>query len=473
MQITPEMKVHFVGIAGSGMSPLARILRDLGCSVSGSDIKQSGTLDELQARGITVYTGHRPDEITGNDLVVASAAVPDDDVELKEARKLGIEIATRAQLLGALMKTRSGIAVTGTHGKTTTSAMISLSLIKAGQDPTSIIGSSFSNVLNGGRLGFGEFMIVEADEAYGSFLFLDPKVAVITNIDDDHRDHYGSFEGIKEGFRSFVKRIDPNGLLVFCFDDEETVKIAKEYAGRKLSYSLDAKSTQADYTACNIVVDGFGAKFTILKNTQKLMDIELSIPGEHNVSNALACVACVDGLGLDVNAAKEALHDFVGARRRCQILARDNGITVVDDYAHHPVEIKATLKALKEVLLSKSQSADGERGRLIAVFQPQRYTRTQYLMDEFAKCFKEADIVGITEIYSEGTGEEPIEGVTGEKLAKLVSEDIDKPVEFFPNKECLEEYLHKNAKNGDLLVMMGAGDIYKVSHKYADFLEGR
>ena len=472
MQITQGMKVHFVGIAGSGMSPLARILLDFGCLVSGSDIKISQTLDELKEKGASVYTGHNKDFVVDVDLLVVSSAVPNDDEEVSFARQNGIKIVSRAELLGALMNLQRGIAVTGTHGKTTTSSMISLILVEAGADPTAIIGSSFSNVLNGGKLGRGDFMVVEADEAYGSFLCLDPEIAVITNVDDDHRDHYGSFDGIMEGFKSFVKRVDPNGFIVYCLDDANTREVVSNYEGKLISYGLcKEKKSEAEYIASDIQVTAFGSKFWVLKDGSRLVEIELSIPGYHNVSNALGAIACVNELDVDLMAASKALKAFTGARRRCQVLTRNNGVTVIDDYAHHPKEIEETLKALRGTLKFSKESGSSSKGRLIAIFQPQRYTRTQFLMNDFAKCFSEADVIGITQIYSEGTGESPIEGVSGEKLSELVAQHEGKQVEYFNDKDKLRGFLRENVRPGDFLVMMGAGDIYKVTHEFASCVD--
>ena len=458
------MKVHFVGIAGSGMSPLARILVELDCQVSGSDIKNSPVLEELAQKGAVVYTGHDAKSVEGVDLVVVSAAVPKDDIEVSHARNKGIPILSRAELLGALMNNRYGIAVTGTHGKTTTSAMVSLILDEAGLNPTSIVGSSFSNIANGGKLGKSDLIVVEADEAYGSFLFLDPTVAVITNVDDDHRDHYGSFEGILNGFKAFVKRIKPGGTLIVCNDNENIKLVINDYIGNKITYGIDNESY---YMACDIEKTGFGSKFTIKKYGMDYGCVELVVPGQHNILNALAAIAVCDMLDVDMKVVASAMKKFKGARRRCQILEDVNGVMVIDDYAHHPVEIEATLNAMKDVVLGRGG------GRIVAIFQPQRYTRTHFLMDDFSRCFSAADTIAITEIYSEGTGEAPIPGVSGEDLARKIAVYEGKPVGFLKDAKVIAAYLEECVKKGDVIVMMGAGDIYKTAREFADSLATR
>ena len=471
MQIESGMRVHFVGIAGSGMSPLARILIDLGCSVSGSDIKRSAVLDELMSKGAEVYTGHDASVASKADMLIVSAAVPQDDVELEAARSLNIPVLTRAELLGLLMNPRFGIAVTGTHGKTTTSSMVSLILENAGLDTAFVVGSSFSGISGGGKLGKSDLMVVEADEAYGSFLKLNPSVAVVTNIDDDHRDYYGSFEGILNGFREFLGRIKPDGIAIMCSDDDHVRNLILQVERRVVTYGVH---TAADYTVTDVEVNGFGTSFTVIKGGEKLGSARLNVPGIHNISNALAAIAVADQLGVDFESIRKALQVFEGARRRCQILSKKGSkVMVIDDYAHHPAEINATLLAVKQIVEQLNESADAKGvRRLISVFQPQRYTRTKFLKDEFTKAFKHSDFIIVTEIYAEGTGECPIPGVNGRSLAEAISKYEERNVEFLPDSNAIIDFLKDLVRDGDFVVFMGAGDINKTACKFADELEG-
>ncbi|MCR4425741.1 MAG: UDP-N-acetylmuramate--L-alanine ligase [Firmicutes bacterium] len=450
-------RVHFIGVGGSGMSPLARILSGMGARVSGSDIKPSPKLSEVSEAGVEVYTGHDPARVHDAELVVVSAAVPPDDPELRAAKEAGIHVVTRAELLGELMNPARGIAVTGTHGKTTTSSMVALSLERAGLDPTIVVGASVPKIPGGGKLGRGEFVVVEADEAYGSFLRLTPEVAVVTSIDDDHRDYYSTFEGILEGFAQFLRRIKPGGTAVVCADDPNTGRAVSGLRRRIVTYGF---APGADYTAASSEALGFGSRFEVVHRGRPLGKLELAVPGVHNISNALAASAVCDLLGVDFGAVRDALRDFTGAERRCQILARTRGVTVVDDYAHHPAEIRATLSALRRAT----------SGRLVAVFQPHRFTRTKLLMDEFARSFGNADVIGVTEIFYEGTGEQPIAGLSGKELCARISAFEGREATYIPDRGALDEFLRKTVRSGDIVVTMGAGDIYRASRKYADEL---
>ena len=452
-----SMRVHFVGIGGSGMSPLARILIGHGAEVSGSDIRYSPHLEDLAALGADVYQGHDPSRIDGVDLVVASAAVPQDDPELQAAHERGIRVVSRAELLGEIMRPRRGIAVTGTHGKTTTSGMIAHILIEAGLDPTVAVGAGLPWTPSGGHAGEGEFMVVEADEAYGSFLKLDPEIAVVTNIDDDHRDYYETFEGIMEGFTQFLRRIKPGGFAVLCADDHNVLRAAEGLDRRIIYYGI---SSEADYTSADYSQLGFGSRFSVMRRGACLGQIELSVPGMHNMSNAVAAVAVCDQLGIDFSIISRGLAGYMGAERRCQVLAKTPEMTLVDDYAHHPVEIRATLAALRKAA----------EGRLVVVFQPQRYTRTKYLRDEFARSFSLADVIAITDIYYEGTGESPIPGVSGRDLAERIAAYEGKPVTYLADRAALDDFLRNSTGPGDTVVTMGAGDIYRSSRRFAEEL---
>jgi len=452
-----DERVHFIGIGGSGMSPLAHIMSGLGWRVSGSDIRYSPHLADLAAIGAQVYQGHDPSVVQGAARVVVSAAVPDGDPELVAARRLGIPVVTRAELLGEIMRPRRGIAVTGTHGKTTTSAMIALIMEEAGLDPTVAVGAGLPWIATGGKAGRGEYMVVEADEAYRSFLKLDPEVAVVTNIDDDHRDHYGSFEAIVDAFTQFLERIKPLGFAVLCADDPNVTRAASRLERRVVRYAV---ATEADYTVSEPRHLGFGSRFAASRHGRPMGQVELSVPGMHNMSNAIAAIALCDQLGIDFGVVRTGLARFTGADRRCQVLARTPDVTLVDDYAHHPAEIRATLAALRKAA----------SGRLVAVFQPQRFSRTKLLHDEFVRSFSLADVIAVTEIYYEGTGEEPVPGVTGRRLAESIEAYEGRPVVYLPDRDALEDFLRSAASPGDTIVTMGAGDIYRTSRRFAEEL---
>ncbi|HAI85611.1 MAG TPA: UDP-N-acetylmuramate--L-alanine ligase [Firmicutes bacterium] len=452
-----DERIHFIGIGGSGMSPLAQIMSGLGWRVSGSDIRFSPHLADLAALGARVYQGHDPSVVRGATSVVVSAAVPADDPELAAARSLGIRVITRAELLGEIMRPRRGIAVTGTHGKTTTSAMIAQIMEEAGLDPTVAVGAGLPWVASGGKAGSGEFMVAEADEAYRSFLNLDPEVAVVTNIDDDHRDHYGSFEAIVSAFTQFLQRIKPLGIAVLCADDPNVARAASGLERTVVRYGT---AVEADYTMSEPRSMGLGSRFTVARRGRPMGQVELSVPGMHNMSNAMAAIAVCDQLGIDFDLVRSGLARFFGADRRCQVLARTPDVTLIDDYAHHPAEIRATLAALRQAA----------SGRLVAVFQPQRFSRTRLLHDEFVRSFSLADVIAVTEIYYEGTGELPMPGITGQHLAQSIEAYEGRPVVFLPDRDALEGFLRGAVIPGDTIVTMGAGDIYRTSRRFAEEL---
>lgn len=443
-------RVHFVGVGGYGMSPMARIMAEMGYTVTGSDISGSEKLNKLEALGVKVYIGHHPSNVDAADLVVATVAVARDNIELEEAGRKGIPVVSRAEMLGRLMNPKFGIAVTGTHGKTTTTAMVGSVLCALGLDPTVLIGGELEGMDGGGKLGCGEHFVAEADEAYGSFLALTPTIAVVTNIDNDHMDFYGDMGGILRAFKKFLSGVKDNGLVVASGDDENVRRLAVSVKQRKIIYGIHHAS---DIEATDIVVRGMGSEFVTVSDGKSLGRVRLMVPGIHNVQNALACVAVSLELGLSLEQVACALESFRGVRRRCEIVGDVGGITVIDDYAHHPTEIRATLRALKAAC----------NGRLVAVFQPQRFTRTKLLEEEFARAFSDADIVLINEIYFRGTGEEPIPGVSGERLARLIESHEGRPVVFVPDREETVDYLSRTVRSGDVVVTMGAGNVWQVA----------
>ncbi|HHV61817.1 MAG TPA: UDP-N-acetylmuramate--L-alanine ligase [Firmicutes bacterium] len=453
--------IHFVGIGGYGMSSLARVLMDMGHSVSGSDIKASSRTGDLAAAGARVYIGHDASHVSEADLVVISVAVPEDNVEVRAAKARGVPVITRAQMLGRLMDEHYSIAITGSHGKTTTTSMIAFMLQRAGLDPTVLVGGELSYLGGGGRLGRGRYLVAEADEAYGSFLELRPTIAVVTNIDNDHLDYYGNVQNLVDAFRRFLLNADPRGAAVLCADDERIERIAGEVASRIRVVTYGIRK-EAMFMAREISITGLGSTFQVVKDGKVTGRVELKVPGRHNIYNALACCSVGMEIGLGFDIISEALALFKGAKRRCQFIGEKQGILVLDDYAHHPTEIKATLEALKE--------GSGGR-RLVVVFQPQRFTRTQLLMDEFARAFSAADVIVINDIYHEGTGEKPIPGVTGEALARAISEFEGREVIFVPQRRDIAPRLLKITKSGDLVVTMGAGDIWLAAREFVDLLE--
>ncbi|HOY89881.1 MAG TPA: Mur ligase family protein, partial [Bacillota bacterium] len=339
-----EGRLHFIGAGGYGMRPLASILLRMGRKVTGSDIKDSVGLRELEGMGADVWIGHRPELVAGSDIVVFSNAVPMTDPELTEAVRIGIRTMPRAELLAELFNASEGIGVTGTHGKTTTTAMLMYIMVEAGLDPKALVGSGLPGLPTGGRYGAGPNMLVEADEAFGTFLRLRPYAAVITNVDDDHRDHYGSYEAIKAAFRQFASQLDPEGVLVVCSDSSDALEAACGAPCRTIRYGL---SEQDGYSATDVALHGMGSSFTLTKDKAPLGRVDLAVPGLHNVSNSIAAAAMAFELGIPMGPISAGLASFIGADRRCQLIASANGIRVFDDYAHHPEEVKATLAALK------------------------------------------------------------------------------------------------------------------------------
>lgn len=452
-------RVHFIGAGGYGMRPLAAILINMGKPVTGSDIKESAGLKELEGMGARIWLGHSPELVQGAELVVFSNAVPEDDPELMEARRLGISVMPRAELLAELFNESVGIGVTGTHGKTTTTAMLMYIMVEAGLDPKALVGSGLPGLPTGGRSGKGRHMVVEADEAYGTFLRLKPHAAVITNVDDDHRDHYGSYEAIKAAFCQFASQVDRDGVLVACSDSPDASAAAAHAPCRTVSYGLAASP---GYTAKDILLKGTGSGFTLMKDAIPVGAIALKVPGLHNVSNATGAAALALELGIDFEAVAKGLASYTGADRRCQLIGDFGGVRVFDDYAHHPEEVKATLSALKPAA----------EGRLIAIFQPQRFTRTMMLMDRFAGAFGDADLLAVAEVYYRGTGESPIEGVNGRALAQRISRNKGSDVAFVEGADEAAAWAMEKVKPGDIVVTMGAGDIWKAARSIVARLKG-
>ncbi|MBB6729307.1 UDP-N-acetylmuramate--L-alanine ligase [Cohnella zeiphila] len=455
-----EERVHFIGIGGYGMSAIARVMLEMGYEVTGSDVARQELTDKLAAKGARIYIGHEPEHVRGADLVVYSTALPKDNVERKEAELLNIPTLHRAQMLARLLNDRTGVAVAGAHGKTTTSSMIALVMEASGLDPTYIIGGEIVNVGTNAKAGQGEYVVAEADESDGSFLQYRPAVAVVTNIEADHLENYdGDFQKLKDAYVKFLNQVRPGGCAVVCTDDENVREMLPKVADtRMITYAIDG---DADYTAEQIELGDRCASFEVRRSGETLGTIRLSVPGRHNVYNALATVIVGLEAGLSFDRIAETIVGFRGAKRRFQVLGEVRDMLVIDDYAHHPTEIEATIQAAKAT-----------QKRIIAVFQPQRYTRTFFLLDAFSRAFKEADEVIITDIYSPA-GEQRIEGVTSQRLVELIAANSNPNVTYVPTKEEVLTLLSSRVKPGDLVLTMGAGDIWKTAAELANQLEER
>ncbi len=447
--------IHFVGIGGIGMSGIAEVLLNLGYKVSGSDLKLTGITEHLRILGGVIFEGHAAGNVAGADVVVISSAVKPTNPEVVAAKQQLIPVIPRAEMLAELMRLKYGIAVAGAHGKTSTTSMIAHVLQKADFDPTVVIGGKLGTLGSNARLGHGEFMVVEADESDGSFLKLSPTIAVVTNIDREHLDYYRDLDDICAHFASFVNRVPFYGNVVICLDDSHVQAIIPRIQRRTITYGM---ATQADLTARNVVLtNSFGSRFTVRHRGTDLGEVVLSVPGSHSVLNALAAIAV--GLDLDVPFAKiaEALADFKGADRRFQIRGEKGNVMVVDDYGHHPVEIRTVLAAAKT----------GER-RVVVLFQPHRYTRTKHLFEEFARAFYEADVVCLTDVYA--AGEEPIEGATSEALAECIRRFGHHDVHYVGGLDTAVASLRTLVKPGDLVLTLGAGNVWQAGEELLELL---
>jgi UDP-N-acetylmuramate--alanine ligase len=457
--------VHFIGIGGYGMSAIARVMLEMGYQVSGSDVAGQELTEKLAANGARIYIGHEAEHIKGANLVVYSTALPRDNVERKAAEALNIPVIHRSQMLARLMNAGKGIAVAGAHGKTTTSSMIAHVMGSCGLDPTYIIGGEIVNVGTNAKAGKGEYVVAEADESDGSFLQYHPAIAIVTNIEADHLENYnGDFNELKAAYVQFLGQVKADGKAIVSADDEnirELIPALKNKPGGGpgiITYGIDE---EADYRAEDIRLGDRKVSFTLSKHGEKLGLIELSVPGRHNVSNAMATVITCLEAGVPVADVARAIGDFRGAKRRFQVIGEVNDILVIDDYAHHPTEIQATISAAK---------ATGKR--IIAVFQPQRYTRTFFLLEQFSRAFSEADQVIITDIYSPA-GEQEIEGVNSKKLVEMIIANSNPNTLYLPTKEEVQAYLGNSVAAGDLVITMGAGDIWKTAYGLSKLLQQR
>ncbi len=443
-------KLHFVGIGGSGMSGIAEVLVNLGYPVSGSDLAASVATRRLRKLGARVHRGHRASNVGQADVVVVSSAVREENPEVVEARRRRIPVIPRAEMLAELMRMKYGVAVAGAHGKTTTTGMTAAVLGAGGLDPTVVIGGRFGVYKSGAKLGRGDVMVAEADESDGSFLKMKPTIAVVTNIDREHLDHYGDLTEIQDAFARFLSRVPFYGAVVACLDDPNVRAVLARVDRRVIPYGL---SSEAEISATDVEVAGFGSSFVARRSGARLGEVRLAVPGRHSVYNALAALAV--GLEMDVpfEVCARALRRFRGVDRRFQLRGRVLGATVVDDYGHHPTEIAATLAAARE----------GFGARTIVVFQPHRYTRTRALLEEFGSAFFLADRVIVTEIYA--AGEIPIPGVDGTAVADALVRHGHPSVTFEPSLGEIPRLLRETVREGDLVLTLGAGDVWKVGEE--------
>ncbi len=448
--------IHFIGIGGIGMSGIAEVLLNLGYRISGSDVRRSTIIERLEALGATVFEGHNASNVEGAQVVVTSTAVRPDNPEVVEAVRRQIPVIPRAEMLAELMRLKYGIAIAGSHGKTTTTSMVASVLDRAGVDPTVVVGGRVNTLGSNARLGRGDFMVVEADESDKSFLKLSPTIAVVTNIDLEHLDFYKDIDEIRSYFVQFVNKVPFYGSVIICLDDPNVQLIIPQIQRRVITYGLRA---HAEISAFDVKSsrDDFSSEFSVRLKGQDLGRITLHVPGEHNVCNALAAVAVGLELEIDFERIAEGLESFRGTERRFQIKGQiagdDGGILVVDDYGHHPTEIRATLAAAK---------TSGRR--LVVLFQPHRFTRTAALLDDFARSFYDADIVLLADIYP--ASEDPIPGVTSETLAEAIEKFGHRDVRYAGSVDQGREALLATSRPGDLILTLGAGNIWRAGDEF-------
>lgn len=449
--------IHFVGIGGIGMSGIAEVLLNLGYRISGSDLRESDTTRRLEGLGAKICIGHREENIQGADVVVLSSAIGEDNPEAVAARRVGkIPVIRRAEMLAELMRLKYAVLVAGAHGKTTTTSMVATVLARGRLDPTVVIGGKLNAWGTNAKLGTGEFVVAEADESDGTFLLLPPTIAVVTNIDLEHVDYYRDLDHIRETFLTFINRVPFYGQAVLCLEDENIQELLPRIEKRFITYGF---SPQADFQARDVETEGLKTRYRAFFQGEELGGIEIRIPGRHNVLNSLAAVAVGRELEIDWPSIQAGLEDMTGVQRRFQIKGDVDGILVLDDYGHHPTEIRAVLDALAGCF--------PDRRRVVA-FQPHRYSRTQGLMDQFARCFYQSDVLLVTEIYA--AGEAPLPEVSGEVLAGKIAAHGHHEIRYCPTLEDVTAELLRIAVPGDVVITLGAGSIWQAGER---FLEAR
>ncbi|MDR3275510.1 MAG: UDP-N-acetylmuramate--L-alanine ligase [Endomicrobium sp.] len=437
-----NQNIHFVGIGGSGMSGIAEVLINLGHNISGSDLKKTDITEHLKAIGAKIYIGHNPQNIKSSEVVVISTAISKKNLEVVAALKKKLPIISRVEMLAELARLKYAVTIAGTHGKTTTTSLTSLVLDEGGLDPTIVIGGRLKNLKTSARLGRGDYIVAEADESDGSFLKLSPVITVVTNIDNDHLDYYGNMETLKKAFVKHINCIPFYGSAIICSDDENVRKIIPEITRKYVTYGIAGSS---DIKASNIKILKSCTSFDVIYMSKKIGNVRIKIPGEHNILNSLAAIGVGLRLGIPFDLIMKAINKFDGVGRRLEIKGNNKGVMVIDDYGHHPTEIAATLKAIKRFWPKR---------RLIVLFQPHRYTRTKQLFNEFGKSFLDADFINVLDIYS--AGEQTISGVTSDLILKCLLKNKCK-AEKFSNLEIIL----KNLSSGDIVLTLGAGDVWQ------------
>jgi UDP-N-acetylmuramate--alanine ligase len=450
--------VHFVGIGGIGMSGIAEVLLNLGYQVSGSDLKESDITRRLASLGATIHAGHRAENVKDVDAVVISSAVKKDNPEVEAARQKWIPVIPRAEMLAELMRLKYAVAVAGSHGKTTTTSMIATVLAAAGLDPTAVVGGKVNVLDSNAKLGKSELMVVEADESDGSFLKLHPSIAVVTNIDPEHMDHYGTLEKLQNAFVEFCNRVPFYGLNVLCLDHPNVQALLPRIEKRFVTYG---SAHTADYRVEGIRLEGYLTRFRAFQHDQELGEFTVKMVGAHNALNALAVIAVAEEMHVPLDTVRRALSEFGGVQRRFTIKGEARGVTVVDDYGHHPTEVMATLAGARRAF----------HRRLVVAFQPHRYTRTRDLLKEFSTAFNDADVLFLTGIYA--ASEDPIPGITGQALVDSIVAHGHRDVTFVERRADLARAMAPRLREGDLVVTLGAGDITQVGPELLGILEAR
>jgi UDP-N-acetylmuramate--alanine ligase len=450
-------RIHFIGVGGIGMSGIAEVLCNLGYDVSGSDLRRSATTERLEGMGVTVFEGHEPEQVEGCHVVVRSSAVGMSNPEVAHARDLGIPVIPRAEMLAELMRMKHGVAVAGTHGKTTTTSLLAGIFDEGGMDPTIVVGGKLNSVNTNAVLGRGEWMVAEADESDGSFLHLPPTIAIVTNIDAEHLDHYGSVEALYEAFLAFINKVPFYGAAVLCLDHPAIQALLPRVTKRYVTYGF---TSQADFRATEVTIGDGKSNFGVLKGQEYLGPVSIQIPGRHNVLNSLAAIASSMEAGIPFSVIQRALSRFQGVQRRFTIRGLVQGVTVVDDYAHHPAEIQATLGAARE----------SYGRRILAIWQPHRFTRVRDLHSEFMRAFNDCAMLLVMDVYR--AGEAPIEGVDSENLARELRHHGHKGVVHAPDRAAVLAVVRAEARKGDIVITLGAGDVTALSHDIVDALDG-
>jgi UDP-N-acetylmuramate--alanine ligase len=449
--------VHFVGIGGIGMSGIAEVLLNQGYRCSGSDLKETEVTRRLVKLGASIAYGHRAENLTDADVVVISSAVRKDNPEVVEAKLRKTPVIPRAEMLAELMRLKYSVAVAGSHGKTTTTSMVATVLAAAGLDPTAVVGGKVNVLDSNAKLGRSDLMVVEADESDGSFLKLHPSIAVVTNIDPEHMDHWGTLDALKQGFVEFCNRVPFYGLNVLCLDHPNVQALLPYLEKRFVTYG---SSHAADYRLEDVQLSGYSTAFNAYRRGEALGEFTVRMVGAHNAQNALAVIAVAEELDIPLDTVRAALSSFAGVQRRFTVRGEVNGVTVVDDYGHHPAEVRATLAGARE--------AFGRR--VVVAFQPHRYTRTRDLLIEFATAFNDADVLFLTQIYA--ASEDPIPGVTGRALAEAIEQHGHRDVTFVDKRADLPGAMLPRLKAGDIVVTLGAGDITQVGPDLLQLLQG-